>query len=103
MTTDTFIVILENKCTAFARTESGRIFDVTHCGQPITDSEYGINFNGVLNNAKQVPQEYVADLLTKGASIVFKKRKKKIKTKRRAASKTTTGKKLEKQEQEVIS
>lgn len=75
MTTDLFIVILENKCTAFAQTESRRLFDITDC-DPITDSRYGINFNGVLPTAKQVSPEYVADLLMKGASLVFKKKKK---------------------------
>ena len=65
------------------RTESRRIFDITDC-EPITDNKYGINFNGVLPTAKQVSAEYVADLLSKGASIVFKKRKK---TKRRAVAK----------------
>lgn len=83
MVTDFFIIILQDKCTVFTRTESGRIFDVTDC-QPIIDNKFGINYNGVLSTSKLVTSEYVADSLTKGASIVFKKRKK---TKRRAVAK----------------
>lgn len=76
--TSLFIDILENKCIPFIRTES-RIFDITD-SEIITDNQYGMNRNGLLPNANQVTPEYVADLLTKGASIVFKKR---TKTKKR--------------------
>lgn len=84
MNSDLFIVTLHNKSTVFVRTESGRIFDITDCKQPITDNKYSINHNGVLSNANQVTPEYVADLLAKGASLVFKERRK---AKRRATSK----------------
>lgn len=85
MNADLFIIILPNKFTVFKRTESGRIFDITDC-RPSTYNRRGVNLHGVLKNAKQVTPEFVADLLSKGASIVFKK-KKKI-AKRRATSKS---------------
>jgi hypothetical protein len=60
----------------FLRTESGIIFDITGC-QPATYNKDGINLHGVLKNAKQVTPEYIADLLTKGANLVFRKKTKK--------------------------
>jgi hypothetical protein len=87
-----FLVIPENKPAAdfsvFLHTEK-YLYDITKCKQPSTflSLKRGINLHGVLLDAKRVAPEYFADLLSKGASIIFKKRKKR--EKRRAASKST--------------
>jgi hypothetical protein len=84
MVSDDFIVILEDKYSVFARTKS-RIFDKTNC-EPITDDEKGINFNSVLTKARQAAPECVADLLSIGASLVFRNNKIRSKAERKSYS-----------------
>lgn len=60
MTTDVFIVRLGNKRIVYIRTETGRFYDITGC-KPVSDNRFGLNYNGILRNAKQVTVELVAD------------------------------------------
>jgi len=62
MTAHLFYVKLRDKCIVYLITEIGRIYDITGC-QPVADNKFGINYNGVLRNAKLVTPEFVADLL----------------------------------------